>query len=89
MDQDWLAAFEALKSVYLDGAYSNIAINEAVSHHKGTRESFVRTFTKGVLRDTIRLDYIIDRLVERGIDSVKPRLLIILPRTLYVRNMPL
>ena len=83
MDQDWLAAFEALKSVYIDGAYSNIAINEAVSHHKGVRESFVRTFTKGVLRDSIRLDYIIDKLVERGIGSVKPRLLIILRMGLY------
>ena len=83
MDQDWLAAFEALKNVYIDGAYSNIAINEAVSHHREARESFVRTFVKGVLRDTIRLDYIIDRLVERGIGSVKPRLLILLRMGLY------
>ena len=30
MNNDWLAVFEALKSVYTDGAYSNIAINEAV-----------------------------------------------------------
>ncbi len=83
MNQDWLAVFDALKSVYTNGAYSNIAINEAVSHHKGTRESFVRTFAKGVIRDTIRLDYIIDRLVERGIDSVKPKLLVILRMGLY------
>ncbi len=83
MDQDWYAVFEALKSVYINGAYSNIAINEAVSHQRGTRESFVRTFAKGVLRDTIRLDYIIDKLVERGKDSVKPRLLIILRMGLY------
>lgn len=83
MDRDWLAVFDALKSVYLDGAYSNIAINEAVSRHKGARESFVRTFAKGVLRDTIRLDYIIDRLVERGIDSVKPRILVILRMGIY------
>ncbi len=83
MNQDWLAVFDALKDVYTNGAYSNIAINEAVSRHKGTRESFVRTFAKGVLRDTIRLDFIIDRLVERGIDSVKPKLLIILRMGLY------
>lgn len=83
MNRDWLAVFEALKSVYSDGAFSNIAINEAVSRHKGARESFVRTFTKGVLRDSIRLDYIIDRLVERGISSVKPRILILLRMGLY------
>lgn len=83
MDRDWLAVFEALRDVYTNGAYSNIAINEAVSRHRGMRESFVRTFVKGVLRDTIRLDFIIDRLVERGIDSVKPKMLILLRMGLY------
>ena len=83
MDKDWLAVYESLKSVYINGAYSNIAVNEAVSHHGGARESFVRTFAKGVLRDTIRLDYIIDRLVERGIKSVDPRMLIVLRMGIY------
>ena len=83
MDQDWLAVFETLNSVYTEGAYSNIAVNEAVSRHKGARGSFVRTFAKGVLRDSIRIDYIIGSLVERGIGSVKPRLLILLRMGIY------
>ena len=83
MNRDWLAVFEALKSVYSDGAFSNISINEAVSRHKGSRESFVRTFAKGVLRDSIRLDYIIDRLADRGMDSIKQRPLIILRMGIY------
>lgn len=78
MNNDWIAVFEALNAVYTDGAFSNISINEAVSRHKGVRESFVRTFAKGVIRDSIRLDYIIDRLAQKGIGSIKARPLILL-----------
>ena len=78
MNKDWLAVFEALKAVYTDGAYSNISINEAVSRHKGLRESFVRSFAKGVIRSSIRIDHVIDRLAGKGICSIKPRPLIVL-----------
>ncbi|MBQ6440506.1 MAG: 16S rRNA (cytosine(967)-C(5))-methyltransferase RsmB [Mogibacterium sp.] len=83
MNNDWLAVFEALKAVYSDGAYSNISINEAVSRHKGLRESFVRSFAKGVLRSSIRLDHVIDSLAGKGIKSIKPRPLIILRMGIY------
>ena len=83
MNKDWLAVFEALRSVYTEGAYSNIALNEAVSRHKGLRESFVRTFAKGVIRDSLMLDYIVDSLAERGIRSIKKRPLIILKMGIY------
>ena len=83
MDQDWLAVFEALRSVYTEGAFSNTAISEAVSRHKTARESFVRTFAKGVIRDSIRLDHIIDSLAAKGIKSIKPRPLIIIRMGIY------
>ena len=83
MNKDWLAVFEALKAVYTDGAYSNISINEAVSRRKGLRESFVRSFAKGVLRNSIRLDHIIDTLAGKGISSIKQRPLIILRMGIY------
>ena len=83
LDQDWLTVFEALKSIYQEGAYSNMALNEAISHHKGCRESFVRFFTKGTVMDTIRLDYIIDRLAAKGIRGIKKRTLIILRLGIY------
>ena len=83
MNRDWLAVFEALKAVYSDGAFSNISINEAVSRHHGSRESFVRTFAKGVLRDSIRLDFIVDKLADKGIGSIKQRPLIILRMGIY------
>lgn len=83
MNRDWLAVFEALRAVYTDGAYSNMAINEAVSHHNGSRESFVRTFAKGVIRSSIRLDHVIDSLAEKGIRSIKQRPRIILRMGIY------
>ena len=83
MNKDWLAVFEALKAVYTDGAYSNISINEAVSRHKGLRESFVRSFAKGVLRNSIRIDHSIDTLAGKGIKSIKQRPLIVLRMGIY------
>lgn len=86
MNRDWLAVFEALKSVYADKAYSNMAINEALLHHNGCKESFVRNYAKGVLRDTIKLDYFIDSLASRGIGKIKVRPLIILRMGIYAIN---
>ena len=83
MNRDWLAVFDALRAVYAEGAYSNMSVNEAVSRRKGCRESFVRTFAKGTIRDTIRLDHIIDCLAEKGIRSIKQRPLIILRMGMY------
>ena len=83
MNKDWLAVFEALKAVYTDGAYSNISINEAVSHRKGLRESFVRSFAKGVLRNSIKIDHIIDALAGKGIKSIKQRPIIVLRMGIY------
>ena len=88
MNQDWITSFEALKRVYLEDAYSNIAINEAIPHHKGCRDSFVRTMVKGTIRDTIRLDSIIESIASGGIRSIKKRTLIILRMGLYaLRSM--
>ncbi|MBR3200688.1 MAG: 16S rRNA (cytosine(967)-C(5))-methyltransferase RsmB [Mogibacterium sp.] len=83
MNKDWLAVFEALKAVYTDGAFSNISINEAVSHRKGLRESFVRSFAKGVIRQSIRIDHVIDSLAGKGIKSIRQRPLIILRMGIY------
>ena len=83
MNRDWLTVFEALKGTYAGGAYSNMSVNEAVSRHEGCRESFVRAFAKGTLRDTIRLDHIIDRLADRGIRSIKTRPLIVIRMGMY------
>ena len=83
MSQDWNAAFEALKSVYADEAYSNMALNEAIPHHPGCRDSFVRSMVKGTLRQTVTLDRIISMLARNGLKGIRTRTLIILRMGLY------
>lgn len=80
---DWITSFEALKSVYSDGAYSNMALNEAIPRHQGCRDSFVRNFVKGTIRQTITLDYIIGMLASGGLKGIRIRPLIILRMGLY------
>lgn len=80
---DWITTFNALKSVYINEAFSNIAINEAIEQHPNCSIGFVRTFTKGVIRDTIKLDYYIDKLASKGIKGIKNRTLIILRMGIY------
>ena len=80
---DWITTFNALKAVYIDEAFSNIAINEAIEQHPNCSTGFVRTFAKGVIRDTLRLDHYIDQLADRGIKGIKNRTLIILRMGIY------
>lgn len=81
--KDWLTSFEALKSVYSDGAYSNMALNEAIPRHKGCRDSFVRNLVKGTIRQTVTLDHIIGMLADGGLKKIKTRTLIILRMGLF------
>ena len=60
-----------------------MAINEAIERHDGCSTGFVRVFAKGVIRDTIKLDYYIDKLAEKGVSGIKARTLIILRMGLY------
>lgn len=81
--KDWLTAFDALRSVYSDGAYSNMALNEAIPRRKGCRDSFVRNFVKGTIRHTYTLDHIIGMLASGGLKGIRIRPLIILRMGLY------
>ena len=80
---DFLTTFSALKSVYIDGSFSNIAINEAIEQHPGCQVGFVRTFTKGVIRDTLKLDHYVDQLASKGLKGIKNRTLIVLRMGIY------
>lgn len=80
---DWLATFEALKEVYSQDAYSNIAINDAIAHHKECSSGFVRMFAKGVIRDTYKLDFYIEKLAKNGLKGIKTRTLIIIRMGVY------
>ena len=83
MNPDWLTAFDALYKVYFDGAFSNLAVNDAVRARSGCDAPFVRTFVKGTIARTVTLDYYIGRLVKRGVRGVKRRPLTVLRMGLY------
>lgn len=83
MNADFLTSFEALRSVYIDGAYSNLAINEAVRVHSECSAGFVRTAVKGTIRNTILLDYYIDMLAKNGVKKIKNRTLVIIRLGIY------
>ncbi len=83
-----MVVFEALRKVYQEDAYSNMAINEAIIGHRGCRSSFVRNMAKGTLRDTILLDFFIDNLSKSGIKKIKTNSLIVLRMGIYaIRSM--
>jgi 16S rRNA (cytosine967-C5)-methyltransferase len=78
MQKDWLASFDALKKVYTEDSYSNIAVNKALEEHAGSSPGFVRAMTKGVIRNTILLDRTIEKLSRNGLKGMKKRTLIVL-----------
>lgn len=83
MNSDWYAVYVALRNVYCDNSYSNLAINEALKEYKVSSQGFIRVMSKGVIRDTILLDYNIDRLAKNGIKGIKKKHLIILRMGMY------
>lgn len=83
MNSEWYAVYVALRNVYCDNSYSNLAINEALKEYKVSSQGFVRVMSKGVIRDTILLDYNIDRLAKNGIKGIKKKHLIILRMGMY------
>ena len=60
-----------------------MALNEAIPRHRGCRDSFVRNFAKGTIRQTVTLDYIIGMLASGGLKGIRIRPLIILRMGLY------
>lgn len=83
MNNDWKAAYSALQAVYFDEAYSNLAINEALRESQDSSAGFVRVLTKGVIRDSLLLDYNIDILSTKGLKSINRKSLLILRMGIY------
>ena len=78
-----MAAYEILRKINKDGAYSNIAVN-AVSEDLNVRNRrFVRELVYGVIRMKNRLDFYIGQLVRNGIGSIRDELLVLLESGVY------
>lgn len=89
---DWLKTFNILRNIYINQSYSNLSLNSELRDMSSADASFVRNFVKGTIRYSIKLDYYIDKLASKGIQSLKTNIKIVLRMGLfaieYLDNMP-
>ncbi|MBQ3390640.1 MAG: 16S rRNA (cytosine(967)-C(5))-methyltransferase RsmB [Firmicutes bacterium] len=77
-------AFDILNQIEQKGAYSNLAVNEALKKAGNNADgAFVRRIVYGVLENRIRLDYYISRFLKSHIDQVKRKTLNLLRMSVY------
>ena len=69
-------AFDILKSVERDGAYSNILLNRKLQRADGVSAGLVRRLVHGVLQDQILLDAQIDRYLRRKNPKLPAKILL-------------
>lgn len=78
MDANRKTAYLTLLDVESRKSYSNIALNHKIAMNRPDSPAFVRELVYGVLESKLTLDYYIDQIVDKGIDSLKtPELTII------------
>lgn len=83
MDINRKVAYEVLYNVEKNGAYSNIALNDATKKHQLTLPSFTRELVHGVIRYKLTLDYYISKLVDKPIKKKKTEIMILLRMGIY------
>lgn len=70
-----LIAFEVLYDIFKGGAYSNIAVEKALSNINGKDKPFITSIVYGVVERRITLDYIINQHLK---SKAKPKIMIVL-----------
>lgn len=83
MDHNRRTAYDVLFAVEAKGAYSNIALNDAVKRRSPQDEAFVRNLVYGALENRIYLDYKLSKLVKSGLKKVRPQALTLLRMGAY------
>lgn len=86
MNQDFKVCFNALRKIYGEEAYSNIAINEALENGTNCSPGFVRYVVKEILRQSMALDYTIAGLSRNGLRGMKSRTKILLRMGIFLLN---
>ncbi|MBR5981052.1 MAG: 16S rRNA (cytosine(967)-C(5))-methyltransferase RsmB, partial [Firmicutes bacterium] len=69
-------AFDILKSVESEGAYSNILLNRRLGHAKDADPALVRRLVHGVLKNELLLDYQIARFLKKPGLKTKQKILL-------------
>lgn len=77
--------FNVLSDVYLNGAYSNLAIKGHLSDAKTSKqeENLVREIVYGVLENEIYIEYILSKASKIKVEKIHPKMLIILKMGIY------
>ncbi len=70
--------------VETEGAFSNLAINDAIKGHPECSPAFVRDTVKGVLRRKMLLDFYIDKEARKGLRGIKKKTLVLLRMGLFL-----
>lgn len=83
MDINRKTAFQVLKDVEIDGAYSNLSLNNFISENKADNPAFVRELVYGVLKRRKTLDFYLEQLIASGLKKVKKSDLILLRMGAY------
>ncbi|MEG2814010.1 MAG: 16S rRNA (cytosine(967)-C(5))-methyltransferase RsmB [Oscillospiraceae bacterium] len=86
--------FDTLMRVFYDGAYSNIAIDKAITEQKfsKTDAAFTTALYYGVLERAIQLDFAISKYLKKPITSIDKEIILILRigfyQLLYMNGVP-
>lgn len=83
MDINRKTAYQTLLNTEKNKAYSNIELNKQIQQEQPDSPAFVRELVYGVLENRIYLDYILDRLIPKGLKGVKKQPLTLLRMGLY------
>lgn len=82
MADDRYAAYSVLRSIEKNGEYSKIALKKAEDRGLDS-PAFVRELVYGTLERKLYLDWMLDKVIERGTSSVRRDTLILLRMGLY------
>ncbi len=83
MDKNRKTAFDALLEIETKKAYSNIAVNRAVTKNIPDDEAFVRNLVYGVLENQMFLDHRLSQLMKQKLKKVNPKALTLLRMGAY------
>lgn len=83
MDINRKTAYAVLLNIEKEQAYSNLELNRQIQLLKPDSPPFVRELVYGVLENIIYLDYILSRLIPKGLRGIKKQVLTLLRMGLY------
>ncbi len=76
-------AYHTLLEIEKNQAYSNLELNHQIQLWKPDNPAFVRELVYGVLENKLYLDYLLSKLIPKGLKGIKKKVLTLLRMGLY------